>query len=285
MRTQVEQKYESLVFKGDGYTLMAREPGAGRMDVPKGKHFLDVYLGKSDAPYVITGLESLGETSPACTFVFLPANGEQEITTSRSGWSVQLVFDPQLLPEQPILEDECEKDDGEEELGLRVMCHVEDETMVSLMRQLSGLWQPELPDPTSKQIEAVVTLLIMRVDRHIYNREAALPRAPSSPRRVQAVIDHIELNLNKPQSLDDLAEVAGVSAYHFARMFRQATGRSPHQYVVERRLAFAKRRLTQSDDPIVQIAHDSGFGSQSHMTDVFSKVLGITPGAIRRSGS
>nr|WP_281015730.1 AraC family transcriptional regulator [Roseobacter litoralis] len=76
-----------------------------------------------------------------------------------------------------------------------------------------------------------------------------------------------------------------MSTYNFARVFRTAMGRSPHQYVVERRLADAKRRLSQSDKPLAVIAHVSGFSSKNHMTDTFKKILDVTPGVVRKNSN
>lgn len=270
-----------LYHLGTGYTLVVRPPGACRITVPAKHHFLDIHLGKSDASYEISGLESMGDTAPPASFVFIPANGQREIVAIRSGWSVQTSFDPKLL-QTHMASAQRTNDTGDEHLGLRAICHAEDDPMIGITQQLSGFWIPELPTPTTYQLEAIATLLVMRVGHHVVIRDPRPPKTPFMSKRIQSVLDHIESNLGASHSLDSLAEVAGVSTYHFARMFRQATGRSPHQYVIERRLAHAKRRLRNSDDPIVAIAHECGFGSQSHMTDVFSKILGTTPGAIRR---
>lgn len=262
--------------------MVVRSPGACRITVPAERHFLDVNLGKSDAVYEISGLEALGDVAPPGTFVFLPANGEREIKATRSGWSVQLAFDTHLLDTNTVPKLGTVPSD-ETQLGLRAICHAEDDSMVSLAQQVSGLWRSDLPLPNEEQVDAVAILLMMRAAHHVVYGDPHPPRSSSVSKRIQQVLDHIESDLSAPHSLAELAAIAGTSTYHFARMFRQATGRSPHQYVVERRLAHAKRRLSFSDDPIVEIALDCGFGSQSHMTDVFNKVLGTTPGALRRS--
>ncbi len=270
-----------LCHRRPGFTLVARPPGACEITVLGRHHFLDVHLGKSEASYEVEGLENLGSAAPPSTFVFLPANGERKIRAIRSGWSVQIAFDATMLGVYFGRQDP-DANGHDEALGLRAICHAEDEPMVNIAQHLGGVWAGELPWPTHEQLDAVATLLIMRVFHYVLHRDPRPPKTPAVSRKVQRVLRHIEDNLSETHSLDSLAVVAGVSAYHFARKFRQATGRSLHQYVVERRLAHAKRRLRSSDDPIVEIAHDCGFGSQSHMTDVFSKVLGTTPGEVRR---
>ncbi|MEM9013360.1 MAG: AraC family transcriptional regulator [Pseudomonadota bacterium] len=262
-------------FDGAGWMLVARPPGACRITVPAGRHFLDVHLGKSAGSYELSGHEDLGCDAPASTFVFLPAGREREIAASRSGWGVQLAFMPALLP--PIAPGEPGPD-----FRPRLVWHGEDDAMIVIAQQLCGLWEASMAPPTADQVGSVATILMMRVAHHMVGRPERLTQPSSVSRRVQTVLDHIEDHRADPLSIEDLASVAGVSTYHFARLFRRATGRTPHQYVVARRLAHAKRRLHLSDDPIVAIAQDCGFGSQSHMTGVFSKVLGTTPGAIRR---
>ena len=64
---------------------------------------------------------------------------------------------------------------------------------------------------------------------------------------------------------------------HFASLFRKATGLRPHDYVVRRRVEQAQVLLSESPTPIVDIALNVGFQSQSHFTTVFKRVLGITP--------
>lgn len=272
---------EALHFEGPDYALVVRRPGACRITAPANTHFLDIYLGKTDATYEVSGLEDLGAVSAPSTFVFLPANGEREIVASRSGWSVQLAFDAARL-KNPIDIGPGGRSNANELLGLRAICHAEDDTMISVAHLLSGFWTDELPDPTDQEVDAVATLLILRVRHHTVHSDPRPQKSTTSSRRVQRVLDHIEANLGGSHTLDELAEIAGISPYHFSRVFRKTTGRNPHQYVTERRLAHAKRRLRNSEDAIVSIAYDCGFSSQSHMTDVFNKVLGTTPGAVRR---
>lgn len=71
------------------------------------------------------------------------------------------------------------------------------------------------------------------------------------------------------------------STHHFSRLFRDATGLSPHRYVTSRRIEVARTRLERSDAPLCAIALDSGFGSQANFTRAFRKATGTTPGQYR----
>jgi AraC family transcriptional regulator len=90
------------------------------------------------------------------------------------------------------------------------------------------------------------------------------------------VLDFVEDRLADKFSLAELAEVAELSAMHFARQFKRATGLSPHQYVLRCRIARAKAFLKLSPHPLAHIAQAVGFSSQSHMTTVFSRNVGST---------
>jgi AraC family transcriptional regulator len=98
--------------------------------------------------------------------------------------------------------------------------------------------------------------------------------------RVQA---RIEASLDTDISLEALAEESGYSRAHFLRMFREATGVTPHQYVLDVRLRHAQECLRKKDAALIDVAAVCGFSSPSHMTSVFRKRLGMTPGEFRRT--
>jgi AraC family transcriptional regulator len=98
------------------------------------------------------------------------------------------------------------------------------------------------------------------------------------------VRDYIEANLAENPSLSDLAAVAGMSPYHFARTFACTVGTPPHRYLLGRRLERAKALLSGSNRPIIEIALDLGFDSQGHFHRIFRKYVGTTPGSYRKGG-
>jgi len=102
--------------------------------------------------------------------------------------------------------------------------------------------------------------------------------------RLFEVLDYVNGNLAEEISLDDMAERSGMSAYHFARRFKAAMGRSPYRYVLERRIDLARSLLLESDHPLGEIALATGFSSQSHFTTTFRRMTGRTPGQFRISG-
>lgn len=108
------------------------------------------------------------------------------------------------------------------------------------------------------------------------------PRRPSlEPRRLRRVLDFIEARLDTSISLDDLAGEACLSPFHFTRLFRQATGSSPHRYVTERRISSAQQMIVSGHASLAEIALDTGFGSQAHFCRAFRQATGVSPRAYR----
>ncbi|EIZ78351.1 putative AraC-type transcription regulator [Novosphingobium sp. Rr 2-17] len=101
-------------------------------------------------------------------------------------------------------------------------------------------------------------------------------------RQLVAVDDLIEAQMEQPLRIEDLAAAAGLGAFQFARQFKRATGRTPHQHVIEQRLARA-RELLRGDLAIAEIAYRCGFSSQEHLTRLFGRQQGATPAAYRRA--
>jgi AraC family transcriptional regulator len=95
----------------------------------------------------------------------------------------------------------------------------------------------------------------------------------------------IERNLGAPLTLTDPAAACGVSGFHLAHAFGQATGRSLMQYVRERRLSLAAEALAKGAPDIFDVALNSGYGSHEAFSRAFRNQFGVTPESVRRSGS
>lgn len=105
---------------------------------------------------------------------------------------------------------------------------------------------------------------------------------PSSAQTISRVLDRMHADFTKDHSLRALAAQCGYSRRHFLRLFEEATGYTPHQYLLHLRLKHAKELLWKKSMPLVEVAAASGFSSQSHMSGVFRKLYGETPGQMRR---
>ncbi len=101
-------------------------------------------------------------------------------------------------------------------------------------------------------------------------------------KRLKAVVDRMKEELDQDLSLTDLASESGFSRAHFLRMFKAATGSTPHRYLHELRLDMSREKLSSSKSSITEIALDCGFSSHSHFTRAFRERFGQTPNSYRR---
>ncbi len=95
--------------------------------------------------------------------------------------------------------------------------------------------------------------------------------------KLRRVREFINANLEEDLSLAELAEVADLSQFHFARAFRKSTGQTPQHYLMQQRIERAKELLAKDDLPIVEVSLRTGFKNQSHFTTLFRKFTKFTP--------
>jgi AraC family transcriptional regulator len=95
--------------------------------------------------------------------------------------------------------------------------------------------------------------------------------------KLRRAVDFINANLDRVIHLKDMARVADVSRFHFHRQFKQTTGLTPHQFIIQRRIEQAKVLLAKSSLPIIDVAVRVGFVDQSHFTTTFRKLTSMTP--------
>jgi AraC family transcriptional regulator len=132
--------------------------------------------------------------------------------------------------------------------------------------------------------ESLANVLAVHLIRHVLaprrlarRRDGVLPRG-----RLRAVVDYIEEHLDAGPSLDEMAAVARLSSYHFARQFKAASGLPPHQYVILRRVERAKQLLQAGADlSLAEVAASAGFSDQSQFCHHFKRLVGVTPGQFR----
>ena len=192
-----------------------------------------------------------------------------------------------------------------------LLVHVEPEVRLKLL-SASGLFNPLAPHrvavvPSHPQIDSTIRLLaylvasdhetasvcltsIVRlllldiaIDGAPLAESAITPRSgPLDAARLRAIDHFIEDHIEEPMNLEQLSQLAGMSRYHFLRCFKKATGVSPLQYVIARRIDRARQMLREGRDSIAEIAYATGFSSQSHLNAMFKRHVGMTPGSFKR---
>jgi AraC family transcriptional regulator len=131
--------------------------------------------------------------------------------------------------------------------------------------------------------ESLANVLAVHLIRHVLSprqparrRDGTLPRA-----RLRAVFEYVEEHLEAGPTLEQLAAVAHLSPYYFARQFKRSTGLPPHQYVIARRIERAQQFLQGGDLSVGEVAARTGFSDQSQFTHHFKRLVGVTPGQFR----
>jgi AraC family transcriptional regulator len=134
--------------------------------------------------------------------------------------------------------------------------------------------------------ETASLMLAAHIIRGYCERGASEPAAAESPEvdevRIRHVLDFISTRLVDKIALAELAAVAGLSTFHFARMFKRAVGVSPHRYVSRLRLENAMAEIAAGKLSLAQVALNAGFSSQASFTRAFLRATGVTPGEYRQ---
>jgi AraC family transcriptional regulator len=162
-----------------------------------------------------------------------------------------------------------------------------DETVVQMARMaVAELAAEEVGH--AEMLDAMVRQLVIHLLRsHLAVRKAAqieISRAGPVDRRLRRAIEFMHDNYSRELALEEIAAAAYLSEYHFARLFKQIMGVTPHVYLANLRLERARKLLTSTSLSISEIAARVGYQSQSHFTKIFKSVTGLTPRLYREGG-
>lgn len=191
------------------------------------------------------------------------------IGDSGRSWQM-LYFEPALIAS--LMTDISEGKTAQAEFSLPVMCDARiSQAVQELFATMTA--SPGAHMPAEEQM----IMLFARV----MQQPAMLSQA--TPTAIHHARSRIDDDPTAILSLQDLAQQSGLSRFQLLRAFAKATGMTPHAYILQRRLHHA-RRLIAAGTPLVQVAIASGFADQSHLTRLFVRNFGVSPGAYANPG-
>lgn len=133
-------------------------------------------------------------------------------------------------------------------------------------------------------LDEVGMLLAMRLAELVGGKSQQLRRAsPRDRRRAVETALWLDANAHEPVDLESAARRAGLSPYHFLRLFAGIVGVTPHQYLLRSRLRRAARALAEDDRPVGDIALDVGFADLSNFVRTFRRAAGVSPRGFRQA--
>ena len=166
---------------------------------------------------------------------------------------------------------------------LRDVSGFEDAQLVALLEQL----RQEAMRPTASRlfVRGISRAIAVHLARNYTALTEAASRGESSGLpgfKLRRITDWMAENLAEEFSLPRLAELAGMSEFHFNRLFKRATGMPPSQYLIKLRLDTARRLLRETKKSVITIANDEGTSNPSHFAQLFRKEAGLSPTDYRR---
>jgi AraC family transcriptional regulator len=131
--------------------------------------------------------------------------------------------------------------------------------------------------------ESLAQVLAIHLLHHYstYTQPIASQDRSLTRKQLQQAINFIHTHLDQDLSLTELASIINITPTYFASLFKRSMGISPHQYVIQQRVEKARLMLKKTDLAIADIALQVGFSSQSHLTQQFKRLTGVTPRQVR----
>lgn len=128
-------------------------------------------------------------------------------------------------------------------------------------------------------VKGLVESLTVHLLRNYAELHNAIGRRPTqlAAWKLRKALEHMDAHLSEPFNLDRIADLCGMSRFHFSRAFRNAMGKSPSHWQIVRRIDKAKELLQDTDKQIVEIALAVGYDSPSHFAKLFRAETGVTP--------
>ena len=272
-------------------------------------HWRSVLLQTYDQPGIVEGFETVA--SPDYLLVF-PLEGHYDIESFSGGTWRKATYRPGIggltspltqnrlrwrshlpttqilrlyIPEAYFLEVGEEYRRAGTKTGSRLpdTLQFEDPTVVRVARSLAeqaGLGAPNLYAEAGARLLAAH--LVLTMNRSADEGKQRSAGTDLTDQRFRRVLDYTEHHFAEDISLQTLAREAGISLFHFTRLFKAKLGVTPHRYVVRLRMQHAQTLLRCTDMPVAEVALQSGYAHLGHFAAAFKREAGTLPGIYRR---
>lgn len=134
-------------------------------------------------------------------------------------------------------------------------------------------------EPSPLFVKGLVESLTIHLLRHYADRDAATGRKPAQlpAWKLRKALEYMDAHLAEPFDLNQLADLCGMSRFHFSRAFHNTMGQSPSRWFILRRVEHAKHMLRDTEKQIIEVAMGVGYDSPSHFAKVFRSETGLSP--------
>jgi AraC-like DNA-binding protein len=151
----------------------------------------------------------------------------------------------------------------------------------AIRKSISSLHQAMLEDVSPLEYESRFIWTLAQLIKHHADLSHPEQRIWKEKKAIQLARLYIEEHFSRGVRLHELARHVGLSPYYFLRVFRAEVGMPPYAYLESVRISHAQK-LIGTGRSLVETAMETGFSSQSHMTNSFKKIIGVTPGQYAR---
>ena len=240
------------------------------------EHFLSLILSGTVKYEVNTKGQNLRFTSRPGTIFLVPRGTVDQDSWAGPTQRIVVAIHPRLLTNA------LDETSHEADVELTERWDLLDEHISALLKEMAADLDDGSPAGSIYGESLANTLGVYLLKRYAVRRFTPVAYKGGLPGyRLKRVLDYIAASLEENISLAQLSAIAGMSPHYFSELFKQSTGRTPHIYVLLRRIERAKQRLCDPKSTILDAGLDSGFENPSHFARVFRRVVGTTPSRFR----
>ncbi|HHK2695317.1 TPA: helix-turn-helix transcriptional regulator [Pseudomonas aeruginosa] len=167
--------------------------------------------------------------------------------------------------------------------GLRSDINLRNDLLTPLLARIRRWPMEQQLEIDSIQCETILALVTQEIVCQQYRRPNThlMPHGGLSPRARRLLKEFVAANYDTRIQLQTLADLVGMSRFHFSRAFKASFGVPPHRYLISERMQVAAAKLQKTQDPITEIAMQVGFSSSGEFTRLFRQRMGCTPSEFR----